>query len=59
MAGTKGKVGGRAKGGIIGTRVCDFCGKSGIIEKEIFRIKHVSSKGKSRMAWACRDGLCR
>ena len=59
MAGNKGKVGGREKGGVSGVRVCDFCGKNGGIDKDIVRVKSFNSKGKGRMAWACKDGKCR
>jgi hypothetical protein len=59
MAGNKGKVGGRAKSGVVAVRGCDFCGKNGQIEKEIVRIKHFSGTGRGKMMWACKDGLCR
>ena len=58
MAGTKGKVGGRDKGGVAGKRVCDFCKKEGEIDKDVIRVKFCSGTGSAKMAWACKDGNC-
>ena len=42
------------KGDIELYRTCDFCGKTGLVGKEVYRLLRVT-KSKKKMYWACKD----